>query len=160
MLAALPKKNYKSNMNKNSENLYYLIFCISFLGVWFVNLLYSPIHKYLRSEKVYYILLIVSTLMLIVSYNQVEPNWEKYQKVNALAPILILTYIILYKLADYIALKKYNRHMYFYCRISYYMEDEEARESTLLENLMQFSILIISMFIWWTMGTFIAENYI
>ena len=97
--------------------------------------------------------------MLIVSGYQIDVNWENYQKTNALAPILVISYLVLYKLADYVALKKYNRHMYFSCRISNYMEKEEAKEATWLEFLMQFSLLMISMFVWWKLGALIAENY-
>jgi hypothetical protein len=97
--------------------------------------------------------------MLIVSGYQINVNWENYQKTNALAPILVISYLVLYKLADHVALKKYNRHMYFSCRISNYMEKEEAKEATWLEFLMQFSLLIVSMFVWWKLGAFIAKNY-
>jgi hypothetical protein len=95
--------------------------------------------------------------MLKVSSDQVEENWEKYQKINALGPILVITYLILYKLADFVALKKYNRHMYFSCRISNYIGTQEAEEATWLEFLMQFSLLMISMFVWWKLGALIAE---
>ena len=67
--------------------------------------------------------------MLVVSSYQVEENWENYQKTNALGPILLISYLLLYKLADFIALKKYNRHMYFSCRISNYIGTKESEEA-------------------------------
>ncbi|MFN3754033.1 hypothetical protein [Flavobacterium sp.] len=136
------------------------MFIISFFSVWFANVLYSPTHKYLRDNKVHFILVAISIIMLIASVLQIKPDWEKFQKVNALGPILLICYLALYKLFDFIALKKYNRHMYFSCRISNWMEKEEAKEATWLEFVMQFSLLMISMFLWWKLGDWIAENYL
>jgi len=146
-------------MTADSESLHFLIFFTSFLSVWFANLLYSPIHKYLRDNRVYFSLIILAVLMLIVSICQVEDSWEDYQKTKSLVPSQVIIYLILYKFADLIALRKYNRHMYFSCRISNYLEDEEAKESTWLEFFMQFSLLLISMFAWWKLGGLIARNY-
>ncbi len=146
-------------MDANTESLHSTIFIFSFFSVWFANLLYSPIHKYLRDNRVYFTLLIVAIVMLVVSSYQVEENWENYQKTNALGPILLISYLLLYKLADFIALKKYNRHMYFSCRISNYIGTQESEEATWLEFLMQFSLLMISMLVWWKLGALIAENY-
>ena len=147
-------------MNADSEPIHFLIFIISFFSVWFANLLYSPIHKYLRDKKVYLTLLILSIIMLIISVNQIEVDWENSQKVNAFGPIQLISYLILYKLVDFIALKKYNRHMYFSCRLSNYLEDEEAKEATWLEFLMQFLILIISILAWRKFGELIVEKFI
>ena len=146
-------------MKVDPEPIHSLIFFVSFFGVWFANLIYSPLHKYLRENRVYTIILILAIMLLIISVNQVEVDWENYKKVNALGPIQLISYLILYKVVDFIALKKYNRHVYFSCRISNYRGDEEAKKTTWLEFFMQHAILIISMLLWWKFGELIAEKY-
>ncbi|WP_233266250.1 hypothetical protein [Myroides fluvii] len=119
------------------------------------NLLYSPIHRYLRNTAVFYTLLVLSIVGVIYACFEIEVGWEHKPILGILSPLLLLFYLSLYKIADTIALKKYKRHMYFSCRISNYFYIKEAEESTWLEWFMQAGLLLGSVLLWLAVIEFI-----
>lgn len=139
-------------MSKDLETIYFFIVCTSFFGVWFPNLLYSPIHGYLRDKRNYTAIFLIAVLLLIISIYIIEPSWEKHEKSNALSPIILISYLLLYKIANKISQMKYNRDMNFSCRISKWIGKEEAEQSTILESIIQLAMLIIAMLIWGYIG--------
>jgi len=146
-------------MSSDTEDIQFLILLFSLFSVTFPNVIFSFLHQYLRNRKVYLSLMIIVLLLLLFSVFQIDESWKTFQKVNALSPIMIISYLILYKLADHIALKKYNRHMYFSCRISILFKSKESTEQTLLEMLIQILILILSAVIWMLLGSLIFNYF-
>lgn len=130
----------------------YFDFSPLFFGVFFIlmmsSLIYSPIHSYLRKQNVFYALFILSIIGVIYACFQIKIGWEHKEILSALTPLLLLFYLLLYKIADAIALKKYKRHIYFSCRLSNYFYIKEAEESTWLEWFMQVAILFGSALLW------------
>lgn len=130
----------------------YFDFSPFFLGVCFIlmmsSLIYSPIHSYLRKQNVFYTLFILSSIGVIYACFQIKMGWEHNEILSVLSPLLLLFYLLLYKIADTIALKKYKRHIYFSCRISNYFYIKEAEESTWLEWFMQAAVLFGSALLW------------
>ena len=134
------------------ETLNALFFFVSLLGMWCITFLYSPLHKYLRNYKVFRSFLILSILMMIISICLIKGDWDSQRKLNSFSSIVIIIYLFLYKLVDFISIKKYNRHIYFNSKFSGYFKDEEWKESTWLEFFMQISILLIPIFTWFGIG--------
>ncbi|MDM1043317.1 hypothetical protein HX004_02370 [Myroides sp. 1354] len=130
----------------------YFDFSPLFFGVFFIlmmsSLIYSPIHSYLRKQNVFYALFILSIIGVIYACFQIKIGWEHKEILSALTPLLLLFYLLLYKIADVIALKIYKRHIYFSCRLSNYFSIKEAEESTWLEWFMQVAILFGSALLW------------
>jgi hypothetical protein len=60
-------------------------------------------------------------------------------------PLCPLIFLLLYKLTDNIALRKLNRHMYYLTM--WQIRDEESAKSTLIENVVQYSIFLLSIYI-------------
>lgn len=112
------------------------------------TLIYSPILTYLRKPKVFYSLLILSIIGIIYACFQIKVGWEHRRIIGILSPLLLFIFLLLYKIANLIALKKYNRPMYFSCRISTYLKLKEAEESTWLEWMMQAAITLGATLLW------------
>lgn len=132
----------------NSEQDYFFLFFVIFMTLCIGNVLYSPIHKYLRNTAVFYTLLVLSIVGVIYACFEIEVGWEHKPILGILSPLLLLFYLLLYKIADAIALKIYKRHIYFSCRLSNYFSIKEAEESTWLEWFMQVAILFGSALLW------------
>lgn len=132
----------------NSEPDYQIFFFVIFMGVWMSTLIYSPILTYLRKPKVFYSLLILSIIGIIYACFQIKVGWEHRRIIGILSPLLLFIFLLLYKIANLIALKKYNRPMYFSCRISTYLKLKEAEESTWLEWMMQAAITLGATLLW------------
>lgn len=147
-------------MDPHSEQIYTGIFFISFLSAFFTNMLYAPINKLLRDKSVYFTVLSIAIVMLVVSSYQIKPHWEEHEKVNAFAPLIIISYLLFFKLADLIAIKIYNRPLYFSCRLSRIFGDQESEDATFLEFVIQTSILMFSFLIWWLIGEFMTRYII
>jgi hypothetical protein len=133
-------------MDTNPIITYALV--ISILILFIPTFLIAGLHKNLRNNSIYYTLLILAFGMLFLTIYQVDANWTDELKRQSLSPISIIIYLLLYKLIDYIALKKYKRNIYFYSRISNYIEDGESLNSTFFEFCLQSSIFMISTFSW------------
>jgi len=134
----------------NSEPDYEIFFFVIYMGVWISNLIYTPILIYLRKPKVFYSLLILSIVGVIYACFQIKVGWEHKRILGILSPLLLFIYLLLYKLANQIALKKYKRPMYFSCRLSNYLRLKEAEESTWLEWIMQAVITLGTILLWHT----------
>ncbi|QQU03097.1 hypothetical protein [Myroides odoratus] len=132
----------------NSEPDYQIFFFVIFMGVWMSTFVYSPILTYLRKPKVFYSLLILSIIGIIYACFQIKVGWEHRRIIGILSPLLLFIFLLLYKIANLIALKKYNRPMYFSCRISTYLKLKEAEESTWLEWMMQAAITLGATLLW------------
>jgi len=137
-------------LKMNSEPDYQIFFFVIFMGVWVSTLIYSPILTYLRKPKVFYSLLVLSIIGIIYACFQIKVGWEHRRIIGILSPLLLFIFLLLYKIANLIALKKYKRPMYFSCRLSNYLRLKEAEESTWLEWIMQAVITLGAILLWHT----------
>lgn len=131
-----------------NEPDYQIFFFVIFSTIWLGNICYSPVHKHLQSKKVFYTLLILSIVGVIYACFKIEIGWEHKRIMGILSPLYLFFYLLLYKLANAIALKKYKRPIYFSCRVSRFLELKEAEASTGLEFLLQMAILVTSSILW------------
>lgn len=143
----------------NSEPDYQIFFFVIYMGVWISNLIYSPILSYLRKPKVFYSLLILSLVGIIYACFQIKVGWEHRRIIGILSPLLLFIYLLLYKIANQIALKKYNRPMYFSCKLSNYLGLKEAEEATWLEWIMQ-AVITLGAFLLWHAAVELVEDWI
>lgn len=132
----------------NSEPDYQIFFFVIFLTIMLTNVGYSSAQKHLRKNKVFYTLFVLSILGVVYAAFQIEIGWERKRILGILSPLLLFFYLVLYKLVDRIARRMYNRPIYFSCKISDFLGEKEAAESTWLEMIMQIGILVISLISW------------
>ena len=102
--------------------------------------------KFFRYPRIYKQVLSTFIVLLIIgiALQYIEnPNCE--DKTFLFHPLFAIVFLLLYKIADIIALKKLNRHMYYLT--SRYQKDEESKKSTLKENIVQYLIYFLSIYI-------------
>lgn len=146
-------------MDLETQNIQFAILLVSLFSILIPSTMYSPLNKYFRIKGVYFTLLFLYILLLTYSCWQIESKWKDYQKTNALAPIMMISYLIFFKLNDIISLKKYNRFMNYSCRLSITFNFKEASEQTFFEMGIQFLMIVLSFVAWILIGLVVEYYY-
>jgi hypothetical protein len=144
-LAAIPKKRQDNFMN-TIINLYLIIgfFLIGTLLV--MGYVIPHTLRFFRYPRIYKQALFLSLGLLIIGiFLQFFENHNCDERRLMLYPLCPLIFLLLYKITDNIALRKLNRHMYYLTM--WQIRDEESAKSTLIENVVQYSIFLLSIYI-------------
>lgn len=78
---------------------------------------------------------------------QFQDNFNCDDRRGLFYPLYGIVFLILYKIADNVALKKLGRHMYYRYLLSRYYTNEKAEQSTLMENIAQILIFLMTFII-------------
>lgn len=132
-------------------------FYFPFAFLWLINLAFVSIHKKLRNRKVYFSLLCISIIFLLICVSQIESGWTRSNKTMAFGPIMLISYLILYKLFDNIVQIVLKRPMYFTSRLNRRLDEYESKEATAIEIILQPAILVLSMVVYWKLSEYIVE---
>lgn len=114
--------------------------------------------RFFRNPRIYRQALFLSLFLLIIGmFLQLFENYNCDERRLMYYPLCPLLFLLLYKLTDNITLRKLNRHMYYLTM--WQIRDEESAKSTLIENIVQYSIFILSFYIptqmsYWVVNTF------
>ncbi len=102
--------------------------------------------RFFRYPRIYKQTLFLSFCLLIIGiFLQFFENHNCDERRLMFYPLCPLIFLLLYKLTDNIALRKLNRHMYYLTM--WQIRDEESAKSTLIENVVQYSIFLLSIYI-------------
>ncbi len=122
--------------------------CIFFVPLFTVIL--PMTHKIFRNSLIYFFSLIFALVIAIIflfKLNITLQTDKVFYFVCSLSPI---TFLLLYKLFDYIIKLKFNRHIYFFVNFISY-KDGESENRTWLDHLFQMILFIIPGF-WFYIG--------
>jgi hypothetical protein len=111
----------------------------------------SPLSYILRSEIVYWAMLLVSLLFPWIAYEIIQNDLGKYDVFWFVTTVNMTTCLGLYKLFDQIILKLYNRHLFISWKGHYLHKNESW-----LDLIMQL-ILILLPAIWFWIGVAIFK---
>lgn len=125
----------------------YGIFAFLILGTSFVTILVLPQSlRFLRISRIYNQVLFLCVILLLVGIGlQFQDNYNCDERHYLFYPSYPIVFLLLYKITDIIILKKLNRHMYYLTMKN--VVDEESSNSTFLENIIQFVIISISIYV-------------
>lgn len=128
-------------------NILYGIFAFLILGTSFVTILLLPQSlRFLRITRIYNQVLFLCVILLLVGIGlQFQDNYNCDERHYLFYPLYPIVFLSLYKITDIIILKKLNRHMYYLTMR--HVVDEESSNSTFLENIIQFIIISISIYV-------------
>jgi len=135
----------------------YSIFAALFIATAFVVVLLLPYTlRFLRIPRLYNGALLLFIIILIVGIAmQFEENFNCDERYMIFYPLYIISFLLLYKLCDNIVLKKKNRNMYYLTPRG--ITDEESQNSTLFENILQFSIIAISIYLPYLLSSWLLK---
>ena len=138
------------------NGLYAIFACfIIVTSIFFVTVIPHKL-RWLRISKFYNGFLLLCSILLIVGVAlQFQDNFNCDERLIMFFPLYSITFLLLYKLCDYIALKKLKRHMYYLTMRGIY--DEESINSTIIENIAQFAVIAISIYFPMTLSSWIAK---
>ncbi len=134
-----------------------MIVFLSLFPIFLSTIIYPPSHRILRRKWNYILVLIMALALLALSLFLYRCNAKVIDKRNLLAPISLLTYLIFHKIFDEICLKKYQRNMFFFSKGGKFWGNEESRESTFFEAVLQFLLIVLSFFAWLEIGPIIIS---
>jgi hypothetical protein len=113
--------------------------------------------RFFRYPRIYNQALLLSLCLLIIGVVlQFSENPNCDDRRFMFYPLCPLIFLLLYKFADNIALKKFNRHMYYLTM--WQVRDEESAKSTLIENVVQYSIFLLSIYIPSFISNWVVDN--
>ena len=114
--------------------------------------------RFFRYSRFYTQALVSSFILLLIGIAlQSYENQDCDERRLMFYPLCLLIFLLLYKLSDNIAMKKLKRHMYYLTM--WQIRDEESSKSTLIENITQYTIFLISIFIPMAVSNWFVNNW-
>jgi uncharacterized membrane protein YbjE (DUF340 family) len=138
----------------------YAIFAVLFIVISMVLVGILP-HtlRFFRIPRIYNgTLLLFAVIFLVGIGMQFQENFNCDERHIIFYPLYIISFLVLYKVCDTIALKKLNRNMYYLT--SRGITDEESQNSTIVENIVQFAIIAISFYFPWLISSWILKLWL
>lgn len=114
--------------------------------------------KFFRYPKIYNQALFLSLSLLVLGLVlQFSDNINCDDRRLMFYPLGSSIFLLLYRLLDNISLKILNRHMYYLTMWQF--RDEESLKSTLIENVAQYSIFLLSIYIPTCISNWVVDNW-
>lgn len=120
-----------------------LSFALSFGFIWTITLVYPPLHKILRKEKVFIFLIILSLVIPLINFICYNESLPDNIKSLILWSFQLFIFLVEYKYFDNYMLKKYNRHLYFNVMYNSFWQDEESDKVICIEDLFWFLLISV-----------------
>ena len=139
-------------------NLYLIIGLFLIVTLVVMGFVIPHTLKFFRNRKIYNQSLILNICLLVIGIGlQYVENQNCDNKRLMFYPLCPIIFLLLYKLSDNIALKKLNRHMFYLTMWQF--RDEESAKSTIIENVAQYLIFFLSIYIPAYIGFWVVNNW-
>lgn len=133
-----------------------IIIAICVFLIMCTTMIFPSWHRILRNKTTYNILLFLSFIFILATVYNFN-NYAKEDRAFLFGALCPTTFLLFYKMFDRIIQNKLKRHLYFGTKNTILFVDEETKESTWIEMVIQIFLFIVPL-IWFYIGDILFEK--